>query len=89
MPEANGAIGNFEGEAILKEKAHSLRCYNQTDRLTPEITMEKMQLVCKNWVILTRVLGLPQSIEIDKRPGKKFRQIFIGVPVAEGRSENK
>ena len=30
-------------------------------------------------MILTRVLGLPQSIEIDQRPDKKFRQGFIGA----------
>ena len=33
-------------------------------------------------LILTRVLGLPQSIEIDKKPVKKFRQAFIGAPAA-------
>ena len=37
----------------------------------------------------TRVLDLPYSIEIDQRPGKKFRQGFIGVPAAAGGSENK
>ena len=30
-------------------------------------------------LILTRVLGLPQSIEIDERPDKKFRQGFLGA----------
>ena len=40
-------------------------------------------------VILTRVLGLPQSIEIDKRPIKKFWGPFIGVPAAAGGNENK
>ena len=40
-------------------------------------------------LILTRGLGFPQSIEIDLRPDKKFRQGFIDAPaVAEG-SENK
>ena len=34
------------------------------------------------------ILGLPQSIEIDKRPDKKFRQGFIGAPAAAGQSEN-
>ena len=28
-----------------------------------------------------QVLGLPQSIETDYRPDKKFRQGFIGAPV--------
>ena len=31
------------------------------------------------------VLGLPQSIEIDQRPDKKFRQGFTGAPAAAGR----
>ena len=30
----------------------------------------------------TRVLGLPQSIEIDQRPDKKFRQGFM-VPLLQ------
>ena len=38
---------------------------------------------------LTKVLGLPQSIEIDYRPDKKFRQGFIGVPAAAEGSGNK
>ena len=40
-------------------------------------------------VLPTRVLGLPQSIEIDKRPDKKFRQRFTGAPAAAAGSENK
>ena len=40
-------------------------------------------------MLLTRVLGLPQSIEIDQRPGKKFRRGFIGAPAAAGGRENK
>ena len=32
----------------------------------------------------TRVLGLPQSIEIDWMPDKNFRQGFIGAPAAIG-----
>ena len=35
-------------------------------------------------LIPNRVLGLPQSIEVDKRPDKKFRQSFIGAPAAVG-----
>ena len=31
-----------------------------------------------------RVLGLPQSIEIDYRPDKKFREGFIVAPDAVG-----
>ena len=33
----------------------------------------------------TRVLDLGQSIEIDYRPDKKFKQGFIGAPTAAGR----
>ena len=33
-------------------------------------------------VILTRVLGLPQSVKIDYRPDKKFRQAIIEGPAA-------
>ena len=33
-------------------------------------------------LILTRVIGLPLSIVIDKKPVKKFRQAFIGAPAA-------
>ena len=40
-------------------------------------------------VLPTRVLGLPQSIEIDQKPDKKFRQGFIGAPVAAEGSENR
>ena len=40
-------------------------------------------------VILTRVLGLLQLIEIDYRPDRKFRQGFTGVPAAAGGSKNK
>ena len=41
------------------------------------------------FMILTRLLGLPQSIEIRYKPDKKFRQDFIGVPAAAVGSENK
>ena len=41
------------------------------------------------FLILIRVLGFPQSIEIDKRPDKKFRNGFIGAPTVAVRSENK
>ena len=40
-------------------------------------------------LIPARVLGLPQSIETDKKPVKKFRQGFIGDSTAAGGSENK
>ena len=40
-------------------------------------------------LIPTRVLGLLQSTEIDKKPDKKFRQSFIGSPAAAEGSENK
>ena len=35
------------------------------------------------------MLGFPQSIEIDQRPGKKFRQGPFGVPAAAVGSKNK
>ena len=41
------------------------------------------------FMILTRLLGLPQSIEIRYKPDKKFRQDFIGAPVETGGSEKK
>ena len=37
----------------------------------------------------TRVLGLPQSLDIDYRLDKKFRQGFFGVPAAAEGSKNK
>ena len=40
-------------------------------------------------VIMTRVLGLLQLIEIDYRPDKKFRQGFIEAPTAPEGSKNK
>ena len=39
--------------------------------------------------LLPRVLGLPQRVEIDKRPDKKFRQGFTGAPAAAGREEQE
>ena len=40
-------------------------------------------------MIPIRVLDLLQSIEIDQRPDKKFRQGFVGVPAAVGVSKKK
>ena len=40
-------------------------------------------------VLLTRVLDLPYSIEIDKIPDKKFRKGFTGAPAAAGGNEKK
>ena len=40
-------------------------------------------------LIPTNVLGLPQLLEIDKRPAKKFRRSYTGAPVAAGGRENK
>ena len=40
-------------------------------------------------MILTKVLGLPQSIQINQRPDKKFRQGFMGVTAPAEGSENK
>lgn len=40
-------------------------------------------------VILTRVLGLSQSIDIDYRPDRKSRWGFTGTPVAAVGSKNK
>ena len=37
----------------------------------------------------TRVLGLPQRIEIDKRLDKKFGQGFLGAPATAGREEQE
>lgn len=34
-------------------------------------------------MLLTRVPGLPKSIEIGKRPDKIFRQGFLGVPLQQ------
>ena len=39
-------------------------------------------------MLLTKVPGLPQSIEIDQRLDKKFRTGFIGDPVAARGNEN-
>ena len=40
-------------------------------------------------LILTRVLGLRQSIEIDQRLDKKSRESFTGAPDAAGGMEDK
>ena len=40
-------------------------------------------------MLLTRVPGLPQAIEIAQGPDKKFKQGFIGAPAAAEGSENK
>ena len=40
-------------------------------------------------MIPTRALGLPQSIETDQRPDKKFRPAFNKAPAAAAGSENK
>ena len=40
-------------------------------------------------VFPTRVFGLPQSIEIDQRPDKRFSQGFIGASTATEGSKNK
>ena len=40
-------------------------------------------------MIPTKVLDLPQSIRIDQRPGKKYRQGFIGAPAAAAGNKNK
>ena len=37
----------------------------------------------------TRVLGLPQSTEIDQKPDKKFRQSFIGALAATSEIKKK
>lgn len=39
-------------------------------------------------VLLTKVPGLPQSIEIDQRLDKKFRQDFTGALVVARENEN-
>ena len=40
-------------------------------------------------VFPSRVLGLSQSIEIDQRADKKFRQGFTGAPAAAVGSKNR
>ena len=40
-------------------------------------------------LILIRVLGLHQSIEIDQRLDKKPRESFTGAPAAAGGMEGK
>ena len=40
-------------------------------------------------LIPTSVLGLPQAIDIDKRPDKKFRQGFIRAPAVAGVSKKQ
>ena len=42
-----------------------------------------------NIFVAEQVLGLPQSIEMDQRPDKKFRQGFIGAAAEVARSESK
>ena len=39
-------------------------------------------------MISTKVLGLPQSIGIDQRPDKKYRQGFIGTPATAAGNKN-
>ena len=39
--------------------------------------------------VLTRILGFPQSTEVDQRPDMRFGQGFIGVPAAVSGSKNK
>ena len=40
-------------------------------------------------LIPTRVLDLPQSVETDQRPDKKFRQGSTGAPAAAGGGESR
>lgn len=40
-------------------------------------------------LLLTRVLGLFLSVEIDKKPDEKFRQGIIGTCTAAGGSKKK
>ena len=39
--------------------------------------------------VLTRILGFPQSTEVDQRPDMRFGQGFIGVSAAVSGSKNK
>ena len=60
----------------------SLKCIDQTDPLVSTAWGTNTKSVI---LISARVFGLPQSIEIDKWPNKKFGQGLIGVPAtAEG-----
>lgn len=51
----------------------------------PEAALQLCMFCChypNNAGVTNWVLGRPQIIEIDERPDKKFRQDFIGAPVA-------
>lgn len=41
------------------------------------------------WLRFSPTRDLPESIDIDKRPVKKFRQSLLGAPAAPRGSENK
>lgn len=41
------------------------------------------------WLPCSPTCDLPESIDIDKRPVKKFRQSLLGAPVAARGRENK
>lgn len=56
-----------------------------------ESTYEKHRYKVLLGLLLTQFLGFPQSIEIDKKLDRKFRQGFIGGPAAArvGRGERE
>ena len=54
-------------------------------QLSPSVDAPLPSLI----MLLTRVLGSPQSIEIDQRADEKFRRGFIGAPAAAAWSENR
>ena len=55
------------------------------------IEPERLTKLLKKYFIIDIDQGSwpPQSIEIDQRPDKKFRQGFIGAPATAGGRENK
>ena len=62
----------------------SFREKGKEEIVDPRIDREGSCWFFKSSTVTNLVLGLPQSIEIDERPDKKFRQGFIGDPTAPG-----
>ena len=54
---------------------------------SPPTCLIRLEEQRKEEVIPIRVLDLLQSIEIDQRPDKKFRQGFVRAPAAAGLDE--
>ena len=60
---------------------------NQRLSRSPPACLIRLEEQRKEVVIPIRVLDLLQSIEIDQRPDKKFRQGFVRAPAAAGLDE--